>query len=74
MEDIGTVERDEILCVAAHKRFLRPQESQQFVELKANWTRACKHRGHLPSDVNAILFSRDNDSNAKVWIIINYDN
>jgi len=60
------VERDDVICVSAHKKFLRPQESQQFTELKANWARACKQRGHRPTDVNAILFSPTTDDNTKV--------
>ena len=56
VEDLASLERDQIVCVSAHKKFMRPQESQQFVELKANWAKACKHRGHQPADVNAILF------------------
>ena len=64
------MERDELVCVSTHKKFLRPQESQQFIKLKANWTRACKRRGHRPNDVNAILFNTTTDSVTKVFIII----
>jgi len=58
VDDIGALERDEIVCVSSHRRFVRPQESQRFIELKANWTRACRQRGHRPSnDANHILFT-----------------
>ena len=51
------VERDQILCVSSNKKFLRPKESQRFVEIKANWVRACKRRGHQASDLDKILFA-----------------
>jgi len=58
VEDLGSVERDAVVCVSAHRRYVRPQESERFVELKANWTRACRQRGHRPlSDANDILFA-----------------
>ena len=58
VEDLGSVERDAVVCVSAHRRYVRPQESDRFVELKANWTRACRQRGHRPlSDANDILFA-----------------
>jgi len=66
VEDIVTLERDEIVCVSSHKRFVRPQESQRFVELKANWGRACKQRGHRASDVNSVLFVTTGQSHSTV--------
>jgi len=60
VEELGSLERDDIVCVSSQRRFIRPRESQRFIELKASWTRACKQRGHRPSDANDILFTAAN--------------
>lgn len=57
VENLHTVDRDQIFCVSANKKFLRPKESQRFVEIKANWVRACKRRGHQATDLDKILFA-----------------
>jgi len=57
VDKLQVVERDQILCVSSNKKFLRPKESQRFVEIKANWARACKRRGHHASDLDKILFA-----------------
>ena len=32
VEDLGSVERDAVVCVSAHRRYVRPQESERLVE------------------------------------------
>jgi hypothetical protein len=59
VDNLQSLKRDEIVCVSVHKKFLRPQESQRFIEVKANWVRSCRHRGHPAGDVDDILFSPD---------------
>lgn len=61
VDNIRDCERDQILCVSSNKKFLRPKESQQFIEIKANWARACKRRGHQVSDLDRLLFASSSD-------------
>jgi hypothetical protein len=62
VNNLQTVDRDQIFCVSANKKFLRPKESQRFVEIKANWVRACKRRGHQATDLDKILFAGSSSS------------
>ena len=45
------VERDQLLCVSYTKSFQRPKDSQQNVEVKANWSRARKQYGNAATDI-----------------------
>jgi hypothetical protein len=51
VEDFDEMERDQIVCVSSGKKFLQPQESQQLIEIKANWGRACKAYGKHSTDI-----------------------
>jgi len=72
VEDVRSLERDQILCVSSYKKYLRPQETQRFIEIKANWVRSCRHKGHRAGDVDAILFSADSDSQNLMVSDFNY--
>lgn len=49
--DFDQVERDQILCISANRKFLQPEESQQLIEIKANWARSCKAYGPNSTDI-----------------------
>ena len=49
--DMSEVERDHLLCVSYTKTFMRPKESNQNVEIKANWGRARKQYGPRATDI-----------------------
>jgi len=65
VEELGAVERDQVLCVSSQKKFQRPKESQHFTELKANWARMYKRQGVRSVDCNSLLFNRASNSAAE---------
>ena len=51
IDDFNSLERDQLVCVASDKHFLRPKESQQVIEIKARWGRARKQYGPHATDI-----------------------
>ncbi len=49
--DMNEIEKDQLLCVSYTKSFQRPKESNQNVEVKANWGRARRQYGPHATDV-----------------------
>ena len=65
IDDVNELERDQIACVSAAKQFMLPKESQQTVEVKANWGRARKQYGPSATD---IMVTTQNNQNVNVSV------
>ena len=65
MEEFADIERDQLLCAATSKSFLRPKETQQMVDVKANWGRARRHYG--PGATDIVVTSQKNRQ-IEVWM------
>jgi len=51
VEDFDNIVRDQVLCASSGRRFIPPQESQQMVEVKANWGRMNRKYGRHSTDI-----------------------
>ena len=68
MQDIGELDKDQLVCAATSKQFMLPKEGQQEIEIKANWGRARKQYG--PNATDIVVTTRQNNTIGVSFLLV----